>query len=390
MQNKNEIQDFDLQIRSMLEDASVKAPKSVWKAVSARLGEADAAPIRWAWAGAGLAFAAVLAAGLFFAGTFRKSVSEDTFVAEASTLRQTADTEPAGLTVSVIPATSGKAGQFRCNPQTTATAMATAPATAMKTETTPTPATATTTAPATATAPAPAPATAPDTAPERESAPVDPFAAMEREDAAARKIAGKPSILLGGILAGNNAEGTARTWMGVDGKASESLLQTGVSSYGIPVSFGLGVRIPVCGELSIGTGLNYSLLTTNFAGTYKGESGNVHHNMHYVGLPLNLYYKVIQLNSFKVFLFGGGEADLCVASRYRFDGNGFSDTVKGKVDGLMFSVDAGVGFNFDISRKISLYVDPSVKYWFPNNHPDNIRTSHPFGFNVEAGLRFNL
>ena len=60
--------DFDAQLRSMLADAEVKAPRRVWKGVSARL-DADAAPVArpWGWvrwAGVSLAAAAAVAAAL--------------------------------------------------------------------------------------------------------------------------------------------------------------------------------------------------------------------------------------------------------------------------------------------------------------------------------------
>ena len=60
--------DFDRQVRSLLEDAEVKAPGRVWRSVAGRLDAAGAAPAAggwWRWAGAGLAFAAALVAGVF-------------------------------------------------------------------------------------------------------------------------------------------------------------------------------------------------------------------------------------------------------------------------------------------------------------------------------------
>ena len=65
--------DFDLQLRSMLEDATVKPSRRVWKGVSSRL-DADSVPAAspWGWmkwAGMSLAAAAVVAAALFFNGT---------------------------------------------------------------------------------------------------------------------------------------------------------------------------------------------------------------------------------------------------------------------------------------------------------------------------------
>lgn len=362
MRKENEIQDFDLQIRSMLEDASVKAPKGVWKAVSARLGTKKAIAGWMVPAGIGLAFAASLSAALFFGGTFRKAAPDN-----------------------VVAVVTDKIAPVRA---------ITEPATGIDTRIYEMPVAAVNPVEARETEYVSESSVSPEKEPAvtaRETAGVDPFAEMEFQEAvAARKKPAKPSIVIGGTLSGNEGENAARTWMGVDGKGSQSLLQTGVSTYGIPVTFGVGVRIPLSNGLSIGTGLNYTLLTTNFTATCKDDSGNVHHYMHYVGVPLNLYYKMIQLKTFKIFLFGGGEADLCVSSNYRFEGNNHRETVKGKVDGLQYSVNAGLGFSFDLSKKISIYADPSIRYWFPSGHPDNLRTNQPLGFNLEAGLRFNL
>ena len=61
---------FDDRVRSLLEDAEVKAPRRVWRGVSASL---DAAAAWWKWAAAGLVAASVLAGGLFFGGVFDKT-----------------------------------------------------------------------------------------------------------------------------------------------------------------------------------------------------------------------------------------------------------------------------------------------------------------------------
>src|SRR5574344_2072094 len=67
----NKMQDnskeFDLQVRSMLEDAEVKAPRRAWKSISRSL-DASSYSYSWGWmkwAGAGLAAAAVVAARSF-------------------------------------------------------------------------------------------------------------------------------------------------------------------------------------------------------------------------------------------------------------------------------------------------------------------------------------
>ena len=54
------------------------------------------------------------------------------------------------------------------------------------------------------------------------------------------------------------------------------------------------------------------------------------------------------------------------------------------------SCGAGVGVEFRLSGKLGLYLDPGVRYYFPNSQPKSIRTDKPFMFNFDAGLRFSL
>ena len=79
-------EDFDLQVRSMMDQAQEPAPAGAWEAISARLdamaaataASAASAPAArtgsafrrtWYWAGAALAMAAAIALGVFFRGT---------------------------------------------------------------------------------------------------------------------------------------------------------------------------------------------------------------------------------------------------------------------------------------------------------------------------------
>ena len=59
-------------MQSVLQDAREKAPRRVWRAVSARLDSAAPAAIWWRWAVPAFAVAAIVA-GLFLAGTLDRS-----------------------------------------------------------------------------------------------------------------------------------------------------------------------------------------------------------------------------------------------------------------------------------------------------------------------------
>ena len=71
---QNGMEEFDLMMRSKLQDAEERVPQGVWQGISSRLDAMEAAgkaPSRhiWGWSVAALAAAAAIAAGIFFRGT---------------------------------------------------------------------------------------------------------------------------------------------------------------------------------------------------------------------------------------------------------------------------------------------------------------------------------
>lgn len=77
--HEEEINGFDLQLRSMLEDATEKAPRRVWKAVDSALGHSRAPFAKWGWAALSCLAAASLALVLALPGG--KAVGTDHMVA---------------------------------------------------------------------------------------------------------------------------------------------------------------------------------------------------------------------------------------------------------------------------------------------------------------------
>ena len=398
--------DFDAQMRSMLADAEVKAPRRVWKGVSARL-DADAAPVAapWGWmkwAGLSLAAAAAVAAGLFFTGT-RHSIPTNYYNQEQSLIAQAG--EPAGAVID--PAVEAPAAA----PVEEAAEVAAATHPARRNQ----PATRAAAPTSSATESPAAEATAPNTDPvvattdgqqeqsgtKSQSTPVrrtpdvrtvrpvaDPFA-ESFVPAAPRKASGVDLYAQGTL--GSNDSDFRQALRGAFMAPGESsgFTEQGASSYGIPFTVGVGVRFHLAPRLSLGTGLDYSLLTRTFAGSYGDMSGSVSHTMHYLGIPVKLYYDVVSADKLSFYVYGGGEVEYCVSNQYRLFAN--PDIVKSyPVAGPQFSAGAGLGVEFRLTRQIGLYFDPGVNYYFPGNQPKSIRTEKPFLLNFDAGIRFNF
>ena len=212
----------------------------------------------------------------------------------------------------------------------------------------------------------------------------------------------RTAIFASGNLASNNTTSPAASWFGAQGEGSGALVKTGEETFGVPVEFGVGIKIPVAGRLSVGTGLSGSFLSSYYGANYDLCTGDVRHNMFYLGVPVNFYFNLVEAQSLTVYASAGGAAEYCLSNKYIFHADGgtvlphipstekFTRTISEPVNGFLFSVGAGIGVEFRINDLIGVYADPSFRYYFNSGHPTSVRTQRPQTFVFEAGIRFNL
>ena len=215
----------------------------------------------------------------------------------------------------------------------------------------------------------------------------------------------KVSLVLGGDVSGNgNAKGIGRFGgfrapaMGV--RNDTWIEQTGTeSSYAIPVTFGLGVRVALTERWSLGTGLNYTMLQRTFSGVYTkvrdGEtvtklSSDVRNSLHYVGIPVNVYFDIVSGNHFKLYAYGGGTFEKGVKNSFRVKNTPEDILLSEKVKGIQMSAGAGLGVEFVVAKRFGIYLDPGFRYYFDCDQPVSIRTQQPFTMNFELGFRVDI
>ena len=170
------------------------------------------------------------------------------------------------------------------------------------------------------------------------------------------------------------------------------------STYGIPLSFGAGVKIDFTDRWSLGVGLNYTLLTRRFYGSYTGvnEQGSIEmsiqtdirNTQNYVGIPVNAFYNIVNSRHLNFYTYAGGTVEKCVSDKYQLLGKDITHTEKAK--GVQLSADLGVGVEFLLGDYLGLYIDPSLRYYFDNGQPASIRTAQPLMLGFEMGLRVKL
>ena len=222
------------------------------------------------------------------------------------------------------------------------------------------------------------------------------------EETAARNKA-RTSLVLSGVTATNSIQNGAKANIMKRPSLSGGPLQTGITetstntTYGIPVSVGAGVKIDFNDRWSLGVGANYSLLSRKFYGTYtKVENGtetsstssDIRNLQHYVGIPVNAYYNILENKHINLYTYAGGTVEKCIADKYEVLGTDITHTER--PSGVQFSANVGIGVEFMLGRHVGLYADPSLRYYFDNGQPKSIRTSQPLMLGLDLGLRIKL
>ena len=174
--------------------------------------------------------------------------------------------------------------------------------------------------------------------------------------------------------------------------------ETGESRYAIPVAAGIGLRFDVSKRFSIGTGVSWSYLTRSFSGQFNeldaegaiiNQTGytNIRNSQHYIGIPLNLYVDIIRKDFIDFYAYASGSANYCLSNRYQMDK---SKSYSPEGSNWQFSAGIGMGVEFIAAKKVGFYIDPSLNYWFTAGEVSNIRTRQPLMLGLELGIRLHI
>jgi len=154
-----------------------------------------------------------------------------------------------------------------------------------------------------------------------------------------------------------------------------------------PIAFGLSVSYPLSTKWLLSTGVTYTRLHSDFASIINGTSISQEQTLHYLGIPLNVQYRLFHLGGLNVYLSGGAKADYNIKAR--LESMGVTQHIDR--DRWQFSVQGGVGVQYDVLPQLGIYVEPGVKYYFDNgSRLRNFFKDKPTSLNLQLGLRLNI
>lgn len=164
----------------------------------------------------------------------------------------------------------------------------------------------------------------------------------------------------------------------------------------IPVTLGLSMYYNLGKRWGIGTGVNYTKLTSEL---HSGSNSNYikgEQSVHYIGIPVQVNYNVIQKGRFTGYVTGGVVVEKAVAGKLKTKyivNDEVQETQEERIDvkPVQFSVNSAVGLQMKIIDKIGIYAEPGIGYHFKNDSQLNtIYKEKPLNFNMKFGIRVLL
>lgn len=164
----------------------------------------------------------------------------------------------------------------------------------------------------------------------------------------------------------------------------------------LPIRIGLSVAYALTGRLSISSGLTYTRLSSDIKDASRESKYIGEQRLHYVGIPVNVSYKVASSRWISLYGTAGVLAEKCVSGTTD-EGYAENNTMKYtntqdiSSKPLQMSVNAGVGIQFDFIDNVGIYAEPGLSYYFDDGSAlQTIYKEKPLNFNLNVGVRFRL
>lgn len=160
-----------------------------------------------------------------------------------------------------------------------------------------------------------------------------------------------------------------------------------------PITFGISLTKEIGKNWNVETGLQYSLLKSNFilgeGEYYIGRDQKVH----YLGIPVRTSYKWFNSKRWSAYSSAGLLLNIPIHGKnsVRYV-TGATVPYKDSwyfTPSVQWAVGVGTGLQYNLIPKWSLYLEPSFNWYIPNGGAiHTIWTEHPFTITVPFGIRF--
>ena len=160
-----------------------------------------------------------------------------------------------------------------------------------------------------------------------------------------------------------------------------------------PITFGLSMTKTINRKWNVETGLQYSLLKSEFILGEDDYYVQKRQKIHYLGIPLRLSYKWFGANRWTAYTSAGIILNIPLSGKT--DEQYVTGTVVPYSDSWHFTppfqwtVGTGIGLQYNFANNWGVYLEPTFSWHIPNGSTTRtIWTEHPFTITVPFGIRF--
>ena len=163
------------------------------------------------------------------------------------------------------------------------------------------------------------------------------------------------------------------------------------AEHSLPLNLGLQVQFEIGEKISAGVGLSYTWLRSRYEALVNKKYHNVKQSLHYIGVPMNFYFSIMQNSRLKFYANAGGAIEKGIKASYRLKSyDGTSRSATAGIEGFQYSANFGLGLEYRFSNPCGIYLEPNAVYFFDSKVPASVRTDQPFQLKAEIGFRFHL
>jgi len=161
------------------------------------------------------------------------------------------------------------------------------------------------------------------------------------------------------------------------------------ASHRLPIRFGLKIGYQLSERWALQTGITYTYLYSEFTLVNRQQPA-IDQRLHYVGIPLGISYQIWKNSNFRLYASAGAAAEKCVKNSQK-SGDSKINLQSDSEKPLQWSVNAALGAEYQPTKQLGIYLEPSLGYYFKDNTPlEHYYKEHPLSPAIEFGLRWHL
>ena len=146
----------------------------------------------------------------------------------------------------------------------------------------------------------------------------------------------------------------------------------------LPLTVGLQLGLDLLPWLGVESGVEYTYLHS----TQNSAAGTLDQRLHFIGIPLRVDFRIWHLGAWDLYAGVGTKLEKCVSASL--------GRIACEEPRLQWSAEAFGGIQLRIWNHTHLYFQPALSWYLTQTDLITYRTEHPFGFSMNAGLRFGL